>query len=325
MKPFQFVEAVSVAQATGLLEADSEGNRVIAGGTDLLGEIKEGVVTPAALVSLAAVEGLRGVTATPEGLRVGALTTLAELEHHPDIAESYPALAQAVASIATPQIRNVGTLGGNLCQRPRCWYYRSPLFDCRKKGGAICFAINGNNKYHAILVGRDCFIVHPSDAAVALISYRAEAAITGPDGPRTMPLEQFFAGPDRNIMAENVLQPGELLTHVSIPNAWQHHRGLFLKARERQTQDFAMASVALVLEPADGRIRDARLTLGGVAPVPYRAQRAEEALRGVSVDGIDPKAIGELAVQGARPMRDNQYKVGLTSSLVARAIRTLLE
>ena len=226
-------------------------------------EIKEGIVNPVTLVSLTGIEELTGATISPEGLRLGALCTLAELESHPYIAQWYPALAQAISSVATPQIRNVGTLGGNLCQRPRCWYYRSTLFDCRKKGGAICFAANGNSKYHAILGGHDCYIVHPSDTAVALISYRAQARIAGTNGIRTVPLEEFFVGPDQNIMAETVLDAGEILTNVSLPQSSARHRSIYLKARERQTQDFA-----LVLELEGGVIHDARMTLGGVAPVP---------------------------------------------------------
>ena len=324
MNPFQFVETSSFAEASRLVEADPVRNRFIAGGTDIMGEIKEGVVTPAILVSLSNLEGLKGINIMPDSLHIGALTTLAELESDPHVAQAYPALAQAIASVATPQIRNVGTLGGNLCQRPRCWYYRSPLFDCRKKGGTICYAINGNDKYHAILGGGDCFIVHPSDSAVALISYRAQATIAGPDGSRSIALEEFFAGPEHNIMAETVLGPGQILTGVDLPNTTPHHRSVYLKARERQTEDFALSSVALVLEVTQGQILDARLTLGGVAPVPLRVRHAEDALRGHSLDQVDSRVVGELAVQGARPMRDNHFKVALTSSLVRRAVTALL-
>jgi xanthine dehydrogenase YagS FAD-binding subunit len=325
MRPFQFVEARSITEAARWLDADSSQHRLIAGGTDLLGEVKEGVVRPTALVSIATLLELRGVAATSEGLRLGALTTLAELERNPDIAQGYPALAQAVASVATPQIRNVGTLGGNLCQRPRCWYYRSAAFDCRKKGGAVCYAASDYNKYHAIFGGRDCYIVHPSDVAVALVSLQAEVAIAGTKGARRLPIEDFFVGPERNILSETVLQPGEILTHVSLPRPSPGSRGVYLKVRERQTEDFALASVALVVDVSDGLVRDARITLGGVAPIPWRARDAEDALRGAHVERVEPEAIGELAVQGARPLRDNGFKVALTSSLVGRAVRTLLK
>lgn len=325
MKPFRFVNAESAAHVSSLLEADPSRTRLMAGGTDIMGEIKEGVVEPATLISLSTLTDISGITITEDGLRIGALTTLTEIESDETIAHDYPALAQAAASVATPQIRNVGTLGGNLCQRPRCWYYRSPLFDCRKKGGAICFAINGNNKYHAILGGVDCYIVHPSDLAVALISLKAEATIAGSNGDRTLPLEEFFIGPERDIMAETVLQPGEFLSMVSVPRVYSGHRSLYLKARERQAQDFALASVAVAIEVADGNVQDVRITLGGVAPTPYRAIHAEDAMKGNAVESIDARVVGELSVRDSQPLRDNHFKVRLAASLVSRAIKTLLD
>ena len=325
MKPFRFVNAESAAHVSSLLEADPSRTRLMAGGTDIMGEIKEGVVEPATLISLSTLTDISGITITEDGLRIGALTTLTEIESDETIAHDYPALAQAAASVATPQIRNVGTLGGNLCQRPRCWYYRSPLFDCRKKGGAICFAINGSNKYHAILGGVDCYIVHPSDLAVALISLKAEATIEGTNGDRTLPLEEFFIGPERDIMAETVLQPGEFLSMVSVPRVGVGHRSIYLKARERQAQDFALASVAVAIEVADGNVQDVRITLGGVAPTPYRAIHAEDAMKGNAVESIDARVVGELSVREAQPLRDNHFKVRLAASLVSRAIKTLLD
>ena len=324
MNPFRFVDAQSPEHAVSLLEADPSGARPLAGGTDLMSEIKEGVVEPATLVSLASLPGMSGVEHSPDGLAIGAMTTLAELEADDAIARDYPALAQAVASVATPQIRNVGTLGGNLCQRPRCWYYRSPLFDCRKKGGAICFAVNGSSKYHAILGGVDCYIVHPSDVAPALIALDAEATLAGPAGTRTLPLENFFAGPERDIEAETVLENGELLTSVFVPTPDSALRSVYLKARERRTQDFALASVAATLRVSGDVVERASLVLGGVAPTPWRATAAEDALRGAPVAGVNADAIGQLAVRDARPLRDNHFKVRLAASLVRRAVATLL-
>ena len=312
MTPFRFVSADSISQACSLLESDADRSMFVAGGTDLLSEIKEGVANPATLVSLANTSELSGIEVTPTGLNIGAFATVTQIAGDPEVAQRYPALAQAAASVATPQIRNVGTLGGNLCQRPRCWYYRSRLFDCRKKGGAICFAVNGSSKYHAILGGADCFIVHPSDLAVALISMKAEAHIFGPEASRSMPLEEFFVGPEANIMAETVLQPGEILTGVSLPKASPSHRSVFLKARERRTQDFALASVAAAIEVSDGIVQDARITLGGVAPVPLRVRRAEDAATGKPVAEVNAHEVGEIAVADARPMRDNHFKVSLS-------------
>ena len=252
------------------------------------------------------------------------MTTLAELGDDGAIAHDYPALAQAVASVATPQIRNVGTVGGNLCQRPRCWYYRSTLFDCRKKGGEVCFAVEGNSKYHAILGGADCYIVHPSDLAPVLIALDATATVTGPNRTRTLPMEEFFVGPEHNIEAETVLKPGELLTGVFVPKPGPGHRSVYLKARERQTQEFALASVAASLHVSASIVERASLVLGGVAPTPWRASHSEEALRGAPIAQVDADAVGRLAVRGARPLRDNNYKMRLAASLVSRAINTLL-
>ena len=325
MRPFRLVDAESPEHAISLLEAESSLARPLAGGTDLLGEIKEGVVAPGMLVNLASVESLYGIAHTGDGLSIGAMTTLSELENDESIARDYPALAQAVGSVATPQIRNMGTVGGNLCQRPRCWYYRSAKFDCRKKGGETCFAVDGNSKYHAILGGVDCYIVHPSDLAPALVALGASASIAGPQGIKTLPMEEFFVGPEHNIEVETALKPGELLTSVFVPRPSPDERSIYLNARERQTQEFALASVAASIRVSAGVIERASLVLGGVAPTPWRATHSEEALRGMSVVGVDADAVGQLAVRGAQPLRDNHFKVRLAASLVSRAIGSLLQ
>ena len=324
MTPFRLVNAGSSEHAASLLDAEPSRSRPLAGGTDLLAETKEGVVESQTLVNLASVEGLSGIDFTDEGVTIGAMTTLAELADDERIERDYLALAQAVASVATPQIRNVGTVGGNLCQRPRCWYYRSPLFDCRKKGGATCFAVEGNSKFHAILGGVDCYIVHPSDLAPVLVTLNASATITGPRGERTLPIEKFFVGPEHNVEAETALEAGEIVTSVFIPKPSNDRRSVYLKARERQAQEFALASVAACLEVREGFVERASIVLGGVAPTPWRASHAEDALRGVPATNVDPQAIGQLAVRGAQPLRDNRYKVRLTASLVARALNSLL-
>ncbi len=324
MRPFRFVDAESTEHAISLLESEPSLAKPLAGGTDLLGEMKEGIAAPAMLVNLASLKGLSGIAQTGRGLSIGAMTTLAEMENDKSVAHDYPALAQAVASIATPQIRNMGTLGGNLCQRPRCWYYRSTLFDCLKKGGDVCFAVDGNSKYHAILGGVDCYFVHPSDLAPVLIALGATATVTGPNETRTIPMEEFFVGPEHNIEAETALKPGELLTDVFLPKPKPGHHSVYLKARERQTQEFALASVAASLNVSAGKVERASLVLGGVAPTPWRASQSEEALSGVRVAEVDADAVGRLAVRGAKPLKDNHYKVRLAASLVSRAISSLL-
>ena len=215
LRPFRYLEPESLEEAVSLLSED--GARALAGGSDLLSEMKEGVVSPAALVSLAGVEDLRGVEVTAEGVRIGAMSSLAALAADRELQQRYPVLAEAAGGIATPQIRNVGTLGGNLCQRPRCFYYRSPHTVCLKKGGDLCLALAGNSKYLCVLGGERCYIVHPSDIAVALVCLDADVELAGAAGKRVMPLQEFFVGPGISIEAENVLQSGEVVAGVRLP------------------------------------------------------------------------------------------------------------
>lgn len=324
MNSFEFLNAGSPADANRLMKSGGASAKLIAGGTDLLSEVKQGVISPARLVSVLGIDELRGITVTDEGIRIGAATTLAEIQAHPHIAAAYAALAQAAASVATPQIRNAGTLGGNLCQRPRCWYYRSSLFNCRKHGGNECFAHNGASKFHAIFGGAICPSVHPSDTAVALTSLGAYVAIASADGERLLPIDEFFSAPEVDPTAENVLRDGEVLTAVVIPKPPPHIRSIYLKAKERQAMDFALSSVALAVDVPDGSVSSVRITLGGVAPIPHRAHHAEDELMGSALGDVDAARIGNLAVRDAMPLRHNAYKVRLTSGLVARAVRTVL-
>ena len=325
MYGFEYVSAGRLEDACELLLRNGATSRVIAGGTDLLGELKEGTVRPRKLLSLQDMTELSGISIYDEGAIIGSITALADIAADADIRENYTALAQACESVATPQIRNVGTIGGNLCQRPRCWYYRKPHFDCLKKGGNICFALDGANKFHAIFDGGICPAVHPSDTAVALAALDARVLLISSDGARMLPVEDFFAGPDVDVTSENVLRVGEILAEVVIPFPRDGNRSVFLKAKERQAMDFALASVALSLDLNDDTITGARLALGGVAPVPRRVLDVEKALTGASISDIDAHRIGRLAVEGATPLSDNAYKVTLTSNMVSRALRTLLE
>ena len=324
MYGFEYVSAPSVEDAGELLTRDGAAARVVAGGTDLLGEIKQGTIRPAKLVSLQAISELKGVRIYDEGALVGAMTTLAEVAGDEVVRLQYAALAEACDSVATPQIRNVGTIGGNICQRPRCWYYRSAHFDCLKKGGDSCFAFEGANKFHAIFDTDGCPAVHPSDTAVALTALDARVLLISGDGARMMHIEEFFTSPDVQVLRENTLRPGEILAEVIIPSPRGASRSVFLKAKERQAMDFALASVALYVSVDGDTISVARLVLGGVAPVPKRVTDAEDALTGRRVEDVDAGEVGRIAVQGAAPLADNGYKVRLTSGLVARAVRTLL-
>ena len=324
MNAFEYVSAQSVAEVGEMLAADGEAAAIIAGGTDLLGEIKQGTARPSKLVVLNSIDGLKGIWIHERGLLIGAMTTIAEIAEHEYVRSRYAVLAEACDSVATPQIRNVGTLGGNLCQRPRCWYYRSPLFDCLKKGGDRCFAYDGMNKFHAIFDTGVCPAVHASDTAVALCALNARALLMSVDGARMMPVEDFFVQTNEDATVENVLQPGEMVAEIVIPDASPNLRSIYLKAKERQAMDFALASVALSLEVSEDVVSYARVVLGGVAPAPYRAHSAEDALVGARISHVDPERVGRTAAEGATPLSDNGYKVRLVSGLVSRAVRTLL-
>ena len=325
MKPFEILTPSTLEEArSALVDRDGEAS-IFAGGTDILGEMKQGTWEPACLVDISRIQGLRDIQSASGETAFGSLVTLNEIGSHSETAVRHPAFVQAIESVATPQIRNAGTLGGNLCQRPRCWYYRSPAFDCLKKGGDHCFAVDGGNKYHAILGAERCHIVHPSDTAVALTALDADVEIFGVGGLRRLPISDLFVGPQDNLLSETSLEVGDIVTRIVIPHRNGEARSVYLKAKERQAYDFALVSVGAYLEIVDGVVRQARIALGGVSPAPYFAQTASDALRGINAEDVDASAVGRLAVEGAEPMSDNGYKVRLASNLVARAVRTLLD
>ena len=335
MHPFQYHEPQSLTDAVALLTAPPDVDaRIIAGGSDLLDEVKEGIIAPGRVVSLAAVPDLAGIaefeSENGDGLSIGAMTTIAAIAAHPVIRAAYTALAEAAGGLATPQIRNVGTLGGNLNQRPRCWYYRHPLIPCLKKGGDRCYALAGNTKYLCVTGGDRCYIVHPSDTAVALSVLEANVEIDGAKGSRTLPISDFFAGPGADVTKETVLEPGEVVTRVILPRpsalgaGGETPRSIYLKAREREAGDFALVSVAARLAVSDGVIQQAAVALGGVAPVPYRATQVEEYLAGRPVADVDAAHAGSLSIPDARPMTDNGYKVVMANNLVKQAVARLL-
>ena len=328
MHPFQYAEPESLAEAVALLGRPD--SHIIAGGSDLLDEVKEGIISPGHVVSLASVPGLAGIAESDNGLSIGAMTTIAAIAAHPVIRTAYTALAEAAGGLATPQIRNVGTLGGNLNQRPRCWYYRHPLIPCLKKGGDRCYALVGNTKYLCVTGGDRCFIVHPSDTAVALSVFDASIETSNGAEVRVLPVGDFFAGPGVDVTRETVLEPGEVVTRVTMPRPadlgadGQPPRSLYIKSREREAGDFALVSVAVRLAVSDGVVRQAAVALGGVAPVPYRATRVEEYLTGRAVDSVDAAHAGTLSIPDARPMTDNGYKVVMANNMVKQGVARLL-
>ncbi len=322
MKAFVHKNATSVKEAVALLAQGAGKAMPIAAGSDLLGEMKDRIETPEVVVNLKTIPGLDKIQQRTSGISIGALVQIAEVAESQLLRDQFPALAEAASVIASPQIRNVGTVGGNLCQRPRCWYYRSDL-QCLRKGGKICYAPVGENRYHAIFGGGPSFIVHPSDLAPALVALDAKARIAGPLGERTVALEQFFVLPSVNYRRENILKPGEILTEITVPLAAPDTKSTYWKQMERDAWDFALASVAVVIRQKDGKIEHARVVLGGVAPIPWRSKEAEAALVGKPLNESTAREAADAALKPAHPMRDNAYKVDLTRNILHGALMKL--
>jgi xanthine dehydrogenase YagS FAD-binding subunit len=323
MNRFEHVDAVSIEDAISWLDEGWDA-RIIGGGTDLLGEMKGGIIAPARLVNIKTISELRGIDDRgSDGIRIGALTTLTAVESDPSIAASLSILGQAAGSAASPQLRNMGTIAGNLCQRPRCWYYREKDVPCLRKGGKRCFAVRGDNRYHCILGGGPCFIVHPSDTAPALIALDARLTIAGPAGERTLPVEEFFVLPGTDPHRENVLQANELITRIDISAPDEGSAGVYIKFRERQSWDFAVVSVAAQLTLDGAKCTGARIVMGGVAPAPWRSREAESELEGRTLDAESIEKAADAAVAEAKPMSGNGYKVTIARNLVRQALGDL--
>ncbi|MCL4525043.1 MAG: FAD binding domain-containing protein [Gammaproteobacteria bacterium] len=296
---------------------------VKAGGVDMLDLMKEGLVNPKRLLDINQLAELQGISHGDDGsLRVGALTTLAQIATHPGLRQSHAALAQATAMAASPQIRNRATLGGNLLQRPRCWYLRSAAHHCLRKGGGHCFAFAGDNRYHAVFANHGCAIVHPSTPATALLAFHAQVELLHPQGQRRqVPLEDFFVLPEADMHRENILAAGEILTAVWLPPQMQTNRSLYLQVAEREAFDWPLAAVAVVLDiDAADLCRQASIVLGAAAPAPWRVRQAEAMLTGAKISGETAEAAGMAALAGATPLTQNAYKLPLLATLVRRAV-----
>src|SRR6266566_5622695 len=308
MKAFEWINAGSVGEAVQLLSTASpshdmdEASRPIAGGQDLLTTMKDYLTRPTRIVNLKSIRGLDRIEGDgKKGLTIGALVILNQMETHPVIQASFPGLAEAAHSIATPQIRNLGTVGGNLCQRPRCWYFRLEEVVCLKKGGSECYAATGENKYNAIIGGGPSYIVHPYDLAPMLVALGARVSVTGTEGKRVIPLEKFFILPSEgNIRRENVLKNDEIITEIQVPASPLAAHSTYLKFKERDSMDFAMSAVAAAVAIGPNKtISEARLVLGGVAPVPWRVTKAESYLIGKTPSGDVLTNAAKIALEGA--------------------------
>jgi xanthine dehydrogenase YagS FAD-binding subunit len=318
-----YASASSVQEVLEVLDASC---RPLAGGTDLVGLLKDELAAPSRLVDLKRIPGLDEIRETERGLHLGALTPLYRLQDHPAINRdpAWAVLAQAVRVTASPQIRHMATLGGNLLQRPRCWYWRNKLTPCLRKGGQRCFAFRGENQYHAILGGGPCYIVHPSDLAVALLALDASVILAGKNGERTLPLAEFYVLPRQDAHNETVLAVDELLIGIEVPTPAAPSVSAYAKVAEHGAHGFALLSVAAQLAFSGQEVRQARLALGGVAPVPWRAAEAEQALIGqpLTEQAIDQAA--RAATTGARPLAQNEFKIELAQGLVRQTLQSLL-
>ncbi len=319
---FAYIRVKSLGEA--IQQLASPNARVHAGGTDLLGCMRDGVCETSKVVSISGLSELRGIKTQADGrLRIGALATLSEIASHAAVQKDYPALAQAALSAASPQLRNQGTLGGNLCQRPRCWSFRGD-FQCARKGGDRCYAVEGENQRHCIFGGEICYMVHPSDTAPALVALEATFRIAGPNGQRSVAADKFFVPPSKDASKENILEAGEILTDIVLPPRAAGGRGGYYKARARGAWDFALVGVASVVQLSDGVVKQARLVLSGVAPIPWSVPAAEKELIGSKLEKDVVARAATAAVRDAVPLSGNGYKIALTRGAIEEALAKLV-
>jgi xanthine dehydrogenase YagS FAD-binding subunit len=318
LKPFAYVNPTNEKDAVAALAPEFEKALPLAGGQDLLARMKDYVTQPDRIVNVKnALDAT--VTSANGGLRIGAALTLVDLAEHAQVGRMYPALAAAAVEVGTPQIRNQATVGGNLNQRPRCWYFRNEEFVCFKKGGNTCFSITGENQFHAIFGGGPSFIVHPSSLAVPLVAYGATFRLLGPRGERLVPAADYFTLPIKNVRTENVLEPNELLTHVLLPAPGNVKSGHY-EVRYKTSHDWPIAFATVVLGMKGSTVGSARVVMGAVAPIPWRSEAAEKALAGKAITEETAAAAAEAALEGARALSENAYKIQVAKTAVKRAI-----
>jgi xanthine dehydrogenase YagS FAD-binding subunit len=316
LKAFAYVNPANEKEAVAALSTERGRFLPMAGGMDLLGLMKDYIVSPERLVNLKNLDAT--IAASDGGLRLGAAVKLADLAEHAAARRLFPALTSAAEEVGTPQIRNMGTVGGNIMQRPRCWYFRNEEFNCLKKGGSRCFAVEGENQFHAIFGDGPCHIVHPSSLAVPVIAYGGRFRVVGPGGAREIDAGEFFQLPNVNLYGETVLQPNEILTHVILPAAGQ--RSAVYEVRFKQSHDWPLAIAAVNLGMDGSVVRTARVVMGAVAPVPWRVQAAERLLAGKTITEAVAAEVATAAVAGAKPLSGNAYKIQIAKTAVKRAL-----
>jgi xanthine dehydrogenase YagS FAD-binding subunit len=321
MPAFDLLQPTSVADAQKVLQDNGSDAWVMAGGLDSFDWLKDRIKKPRVLVDISGIDELKGIRVNGDSVEIGAMTTLTEIANHPEIQKNYSLLSQAVSLVASPQIRNQGTLGGNVSQDARCWYYRGG-WPCYRAGGNICYADTpvGRNREHAIFGADRCVAVHPSDSAPALIALDAKFVVQTPKGERTVDAEDYFVGPEVDITRLNMLEPGDLLTAIRIPSTWAGAKFYFEKVRDRNVWDFPLMNVAAAMMLTGNTISRMRIAVNAVSPRPMRLKAVEDAVQGKQADATTGEMAGQLAVQGAVPLQFNAYKIPLMRNLVKRAI-----
>jgi xanthine dehydrogenase YagS FAD-binding subunit len=324
MYPFKYVKPKSIDEASSYL-AKQKGKAIpYSGGTDALGLIKDEVYQYDSVVDLKKLDGMDKIQYKKgEGLHIGALATITDIAENKQINDKYTVLSDAAKVIASPQLRNAGTIGGNLCQRPRCWYYRGE-FDCIRKDGDICYAVEGENKYHCVIGGGPCFIVHPSDTAVALLALDASVVVNSNGEEKEVPLKDFFVLPEDDFMNENVLKPGEIITEIKVPDLDSSVKSGYYKFMEREVWDFAVVSVAAVVNVKGGKVGKGKLAFGGVAPVPWTEENPNKLLTNmdISKSGID--TVSNSILKNAEPFEQNKFKIQLAKNVTNKLLSQLL-
>lgn len=316
----EYYDARTVDEAVSLLKQYGKDARLIAGGVDLLGLMKNRVLSPGVLVNIKSVPGLRYLASTGIGLDLGTLTLINDIERSAQVKGRYPMLYEAARSIGSPQVRNMGTIGGNLCQDVRCWYYRRPpdtgiTFNCRRKiSDGVCYAVNGENQYHAIMCADRCFGVCPSDMATALVALDARVNTVSSGGGRSVPVAELYSP------LGMMLDPDEVITSVHVPEIAPEVRQRFMKFRVRKAIDFAIVSAAVVIKTEKGAVSDSRIVIGGVAHKPYRSTKAEQLLLGKPLNASLAEEAAGAALAGVSPLSKNEHKVPIAKALLKRAM-----
>ncbi|MGE5351871.1 MAG: FAD binding domain-containing protein [Acidobacteriota bacterium] len=320
MKSFNYTQPKSLKEASLIIKKKPHEAVFFAGGTDVLGLLKAGLIGPDEVVNLKSIPDLKYIRYTAgKGLQIGALTGLGEIAENSVIKEKYNILRQAALEVASPQLRNLATLGGNLCQRPRCWYFRED-FNCLRKGGDMCYAFEGQNKYHCVTGGGPCFIVHPSDMAVALMALEAKLTIYGDKKTRTVPIKDFFVLPEDDYRHENILKDGEIVTEITVPELPEGSKTSYLKFKERGVWDFAVVSVGAVLRKAGDKIASGKLSFGGVAPIPWMDEALNAKLVGLAANEDSIALVASEVLKKAEALSKNAYKIPLLRNLTKRIL-----